>query len=208
MESRAILIIEQVKKLYKQYGIKSVTMDDVAKHLTVSKKTLYEYFQDKEDLVKQVLILEHQHTDELFQEIWKKNLNAIEEMFELYKVLNWMFKEYNSSMEYDIRKYYPGIFLWIKEARRKRMYHSAFDNMQKGKREGLYRRELNAQIIARLHVFRMENLFDNNLFTLEELTSVKVFHEIFIYHLQGVLSHEGRSFFDENFDKFKASLSL
>ena len=109
-------------------------------------------------------------------------------------------------MEYDIRKYYPGLFIKIREIRRKRMFESVYNNLNQGKKEGLYRKELKSRIIAKLHVFRTENLFENDMFTQEELTSITMFHEIFVYHLHGILSHEGRTFFENNFDKFKATL--
>jgi len=181
-------------------------MDDVAKNLNISKKTVYEHFKDKEDLVGNVMMLEHERTCGFLSGIEGKNLNAIEELFEVYKMINGLFRDYNPSMEFDIRKYYPKLSLKIKEIRRKGMLESALNNLDKGKKEGLYRKELNAMIIAKLHVFRIENLFENDFFTLEELTSFKVFHEIFIYHLQGVLSHDGRAFFDANFEKFRATL--
>jgi AcrR family transcriptional regulator len=205
MEEKVNQILEKVRKLYHRYGIKSVTMDDVASHLGISKKTLYEYFKDKEDLVKQVLLQEQEQINEIFKEIIQKKLNAVEELFEVYKMINGMFQEYNPSMEYDIRKYYPDIFNWVKEIRRKRMYTTAFNNMLKGKREGLYRKDLNASVIARLHVSRTEALITNDIFSMEELTSFKVFQEIFIYNLQGILSHEGRAFFEDNFEKINAT---
>jgi len=207
MNPKALHILEQVGKLYHRYGIKSVTMDDVATHLGISKKTIYDFFSDKEDLVKQVLMFEHDHRCGFLNAIEDKKFNAIEELFEVYKMINTMFRESNPSMEYDIRKYYPNLFLKIREIRRKQMFESVHNNLNKGKKEGLYRKELNSKIIAKLHVFRTENLFDNDMFTLEELTSFIMFHEIFVYHLHGILSHEGRSFFENNFEKFKATLS-
>lgn len=206
MESKTLHILEQVRRLYQRYGIKSITMDDVAKNLNISKKTVYEHFKDKEDLVRKVMVLEHEHQCAFMDEIEKKNLNAIEELFEVYKMINDMFKDYNPSMEYDIRKYYPDLSAKIKEARRKKMYDSALKNLNKGKKEGLYRKEINSKIIVKLHVFRTENLFENDLFSIDELTSFKVFHEIFVYHLQGVLSQKGRTFFEANFEKFKYHL--
>lgn len=208
MNSKALNILAQVHKLYQRYGIKSVTMDDVAKHLGISKKTLYEHFRDKQDLVRNVLMAEHDNRCGSLTAIVDQQLNAIEELFEVYKMLNTMFREYNPSMEFDLRKYYPDLFTEIKEIRRKRMFESVLNNINKGKKEGLYRKELNSKIIAKLHVFRTESLFDNDMFTSEELTSFKMFHEVFIYHIQGILSHEGRSFFEINFDKFKSSLSF
>jgi AcrR family transcriptional regulator len=206
MNEKALAILVQVRRLYQRYGIKSVTMDDVAMHLNISKKTIYEYFNDKEDLVKCVMMSEHDSRCSMLDAIGENKYNAVEEMFEVYKMINTSFREYNPSMEYDIRKYYPDLFGKIREVRRKRMYEVNYNNINKGKKEGLYRREINSKIIAKLHVFRTETLMDSNIFTVEELTSLKVFNEIFIYHIQGILSHEGRTFFENNFEKFKASL--
>jgi len=207
MDPKARYILEQVVRLYHRYGIKSVTMDEVAKQLGISKKTIYDFFSDKEDLVKQVLMFEHELRCGFLNAIEEKKFNAIEELFEVYKVINVMLKEYNASMEYDIRKYYPALFLKIREIRRRQMYESVYSNLNQGKKEGLYRKELNSKIIAKLHVFRTEGFFDTDIFTMEELSSMKMFHEIFVYHLNGILSHDGRVFFESNFDKFKKTLS-
>ncbi|HET8687479.1 MAG TPA: helix-turn-helix domain-containing protein, partial [Methanosarcina sp.] len=109
MDERAQSILSQVGKLYHRYGIKSVTMDDVSKHLGISKKTLYEHFADKEDLVTRFLMQEEQQMEEEFGKIDRDPLNAIEELFEIYRRLKVMFRDYNPSMEYDIRKYYPDL---------------------------------------------------------------------------------------------------
>lgn len=199
MNSRKLQIIQQVKGLYQRYGIKSVTMDDVAGHLGISKKTLYENFRDKQDLVEHVLIVEHERTCDFKSAILSRSLNAIEEMFELYKLFNNILKEYNPSMVYDIRKYYPALFARVREIRRQSLLESVMANLEKGKQEGLYRRELNVEIIAKLHIFRIESHMDNDLFTQEELTSFTMFHEIFVYHIQGILSEKGRIFFDDHF---------
>ena len=207
MNPKALHILEQVGRLYHRYGIKSVTMDDVAGHLGISKKTIYGFFRDKEDLLTQVLLFEHDRNCGFLTALENQKFNAIEELFEVYKMINAMFTNFNPSMEYDIRKYYPDLFLKIREIRRKRMFESVFNNLDKGKKEGLYRSELNSNIIAKLHVFRTENLYDNDMFTQEELTSFIMFHEIFVYHIHGILNHDGRAFFDSNFEKFKATLS-
>jgi AcrR family transcriptional regulator len=206
MDEKTLHILEQVKRLYYRYGIKSVTMDDVAKHLYISKKTLYEYFTDKEDLVRNILMLDYSNRNKFFQEIKNRDLNAIEEVFEVYRMINTMLRDYNASMEYDIHKYYPELFAMVKEIRRKKIYDTMYNNMNKGKKEGLYRKELNSKIIARLLVFRVENMFDNDIFTMEELVSVKVFNEVFVYHLQGILNARGRTFFEKNFNRLKAEL--
>lgn len=206
MNPKATVIISGVQRLYQRYGIKSVTMDDVAMQLNISKKTIYEHFSDKEDLVKHVLMAEYDLQCTRLKSIEDRKYNAIGELFEVYKMINTMLKEYNPSMEYDVRKYYPDLFMKVRDIRRKRMYESTYTNMEKGKKEGLYRKELNSRIIAKLHVFRMEHLVEMDTFTADELTSFRFFHEVFVYHIHGILSHEGRDFFESNFEKFKATL--
>jgi TetR/AcrR family transcriptional regulator, cholesterol catabolism regulator len=206
MDKKGVYILEQVCKLYKRYGIKSVTMDDVARHLCISKKTLYEHFHDKEALVKEVMLLEHEHRNKVIREIESQGMNSIEELIEVYQLIQKMFREYNPSMEYDLRKYYPDLFNKIKDIRRKTMFESTQRNMNKGKKEGLYRKDINSAILSKLHVFRVENLFENDLFTLEELATFKVIHEIFVYHLHGIMSLEGLKVFEKNFAKIKAGL--
>ncbi len=206
MKDKVQGILNQVGKLYHRYGIKSVTMDDVASHLCISKKTLYEYFEDKKDLVNQVLNSEHVSHCKAFNEILQRKLNAIEELFELYNSIKRMIRDYNPSMDYDIRKYYPDLFLKIRESRRKSMFDSTLENMVKGKKQGLYRKDLNAGIISRLHLLRIENLVDNDLFSADELNSFEVFHELFVYHLHGIMSNKGRDFFEKNFGKFSETL--
>ena len=150
MGNRAGQILDQVSGLYHRYGIKSVTMDDVAKHLCISKKTLYEYFADKEDLVGQVMQREQERWFCLMREIDRPGLNAIEELFEVYKVLKRMYRDYNPSVEFDLRKYYPSLSKKLQMIRRKMIFESVHRNLIKGKKEGLYRRDLHSEIIAKL----------------------------------------------------------
>ncbi|MCX6252520.1 MAG: TetR/AcrR family transcriptional regulator [Bacteroidetes bacterium] len=201
MEEKVLHIVGHVSKLYQRYGIKSVTMDDVARHLCISKKTLYEHFKDKEDLVSRVLLQEYEKRGGYYTQIEKRNLNAVEELLEVYKLIHTMFMDYNPSMEYDIRKYYPDLHTRFREIRRKRIFESAYRNLNKGKKEGLYRKDINSKVIAKLHVFRVENMFENDLFSIEEITSLKVFHQLFFYHLHGILSEKGQVFFEKNFRK-------
>lgn len=86
------------------------------------------------------------------------------------------------------------------------MFNNMLRNMVKGKEEGLYRDNLNTEVIARLHLLRIENLVENDLFSADELNSFEIFHEIFVYHLNGIMSNKGRDFFEKNFDSFRETL--
>lgn len=196
-------IIEKVSALYLQYGIKSVTMDDVARELGISKKTLYKYVDNKTELVSHFIdyILEQRLCN--VQEIQKEKHNAIEELFKVNEYVIELLRNYNPSTEYDLRKYYPQQYEKIRKHRRTNMYQAVLANIQKGKKEGLFRSELNEDIIARVHVSRIENSFANEMFSIEELTSKEFIVEMMEYHIRGIASKKGIEFFEGKMKEFK-----
>src|SRR5665811_2127221 len=100
-------ILLKVRELYMKYGIKSITMDDVARELGISKKTLYQYVTDKDDLVRKFVDYEiDQKQDEVIR-CFNIRFNAIEELFEISFFMNKMMRNQNPATEYDLKKYYP-----------------------------------------------------------------------------------------------------
>jgi AcrR family transcriptional regulator len=184
-------ILIKVGCLYKKYGIKSITMDDVSRELGISKKTLYQYVQDKNELVSQVLEMDMERQIAVFDELYHKALNAIDELFEVNKKVLQMIKSHNPSEEYDLKKYYPDQYQKMHKIKRDEMQKHILLNLQKGKKEGLYRVDLNEEVITKVQLMRIENTFDNQIFTDDELTSQKTFLEIFVYHIRGIASDKG-----------------
>lgn len=184
-------LLTKVRCLYMKYGIKSVTMDDVARELGISKKTLYQYVNDKNELVQKFVEMELNEKSKNFSKMNNPELNAIEEVFEVHKSVQQMLKDYNPSTEYDLRKYYPELYAQIIKVRRERIYNNILSNLMKGKSEGLYRQELNTELIAKLQLSRVEAAFDDKIFTQDELLSPKLFLEMFIYHIRGIANQKG-----------------
>jgi AcrR family transcriptional regulator len=194
-------ILMKVSRLYRKYGIKSVTMDDVAHELGMSKKTLYQFVSDKTELVQ--MVVEHVRQCN-FSAMKKKNgteHNAIEELIEVSQHVNSLMKDHSPSYEYDLKKYYPDIYRNLMSARRKLMYESMISNIRKGKKEGIYRKELDEKIIAKLHLLRIENLQTTEIFNEEEMHSQKFFREVFVYHIHGLATDKGLKVLRENIDK-------
>jgi len=191
MNSELRNIISKIYTLYIRYGVKSITMDDIAKELGISKKTIYNYFKDKTDLVEKVFDYERELKNECFTNIFAHKLNAIEETLALNKFLTNMLKEYNPATEYDLKKYYSELY----EKRRlfivKSMYEYQLNNLDKGIKEGLYRKELNPEAIARLTVLRFVSLNELNILFAEDFLSPAFFKEVFIYHIRGIASDRG-----------------
>ena len=206
MEKNLQQIISKTRILYLTYGIKSVTMDDVAGELGISKKTLYQHVTDKADLVRKVILNEHEQLLDEVSSLLNKGLNAIEELLEVSRLLTTRISRNNPSVQFDLKKYYPKLYAEINEIKQNLIYDSVVKNMQKGKREGLYRRDLTIEIIAAWYVLRIENqvtpdrirLIGSGSFTTEE-----IFNEIFIYHLRGICSTTGISFLDQKLKQLK-----
>lgn len=177
--------------LYHKYAIKSVTMDDVARELGISKKTLYQHVANKTELVEKVIYSELEKAGQKHYQIQQMNLNAIEELFEVSKMMNEHLKKHNPALFYDLKKYYPKIYHQIRKKKREKAYESILRNLKKGISEGIYRKEINTEIIAKLYISRIEQSYDESIFSIEEITSVKVFNEILIYHLHGICNEKG-----------------
>ncbi len=177
--------------LYHKYAIKSVTMDDVARELGISKKTLYQHVANKTELVEKVIYSELEKAAQKHYQIQQMNLNAIEELFEVSKMMNEHLKKHNPALFYDLKKYYPKIYHQIRNKKREKAYESILRNLKKGISEGIYRKEINTEIIAKLYISRIEQSYDESIFSIEEITSVKVFNEILIYHLHGICNEKG-----------------
>ncbi len=190
-------IIQQVKHLYMKYGIKSVTMDDVARELGMSKKTLYQYFCDKAEMVKLVFESEIDSKCKEFDEISQKGMNALEELIAVFTKMNEMVREYNPATEYDLKKYYPDVFRNYARRKLENMYEWILANLKKGKSEGFYRDDMDEEVIAKIQVIRFEASYDNAYYNFNQFHDKHFFNELFKYHIRGIASERGLNFFNE-----------
>lgn len=201
MNEELNIMLERVRCLYQKYGIKSITMDDVARELGISKKTLYQYVTDKTDLVFKVFQQDMDNRRCEFEKLYSEERNAVEELIDVHKFVFKRMKEFNPSTDYDMRKYYPDLYRQIQEERYKKMYEKVIENIRKGKRQGLYRSELNEEVIAKLTVMRSDISGGVDSYSTNELLSSEFFTEVIIYHIRGIANENGIKILDENIDK-------
>lgn len=176
-------------------------MDDVAKELGISKKTLYQHVSDKEDLVGKFIDNEIELRQNQICSCFKEGFNAIEELFEISFYMNKLMREQNPATEHDLKKYYPLQFEKILKVRREGMVNYILLNLKKGKKEGLYRNDMDDEVIAKLYLSRAESISASSLYTVEELTSVKIFIELLSHHIRGIATAEGIKELEKNINK-------
>lgn len=185
-------IVGKSCKLFTKFGIKSISMDDIAKGCGISKKTLYEYIKDKRELVELVLQNEFSHSSHAPHAVDMKNLNAVDALFKVYQSAIEFFKDFNLSMEYDLEKYYPDLYILAKAKRRKRLYQKLLFNIEQGQKEGAYRSDFNTDIIIKLHILKIETLLMTDIFDDGDYSSVEIFKELFLYHFYAIATEKGR----------------
>jgi AcrR family transcriptional regulator len=195
-------ILVKVAILFRKYGIKSITMDDIAREVGISKKTLYQFVTDKTDLVNKVVESEMGYNKECFESVTKKGENAISELFEVNRFMIGMMKRNSPSFEYDLRKHYPEVFQKVMLTRRKGMFDSVLANLKRGKAEGLYREELKEEILTKLQISRVEYMYSDAMFTSEDYSTENIFRELFIYHIRGIANEKGIKYLEKNIHKF------
>ena len=194
-------ILHKVSELYQRYGIKSVTMDDVARKLGISKKTLYIHVENKNDLVSKVLDFTLQEKNCAIDKIFDKRLNAIEELLEVGIHIVKTTREYNLSVEYDLKKYYPELYHRMHTIRKDRMYEAVLENIHKGKKEGLFRTNMDDEIIAKMQTSRFINMHTDEFFETNDILNPKYILELFIYHIRGIANKKGIEILEQTLKK-------
>jgi len=191
MEEKFDEILKITSELFRKYGIKSITMDDVAQKNCISKKTLYQYVGNKTELVKAVLQFEFKEKGKHFKKIKAIVLNAIDENIELLKIIVKMMKEHNYSAEYDLIKYYPALHKEMMTFKMQNVYNMVANNILLGKKQGLYRTEIDEKLIAKMRVITVVSRIENDFISFNDFTSESAVKEMFSYHLYAICNDKG-----------------
>ena len=184
-------ILEKVRVLYRKYGIRSVTMDDVSHELGISKKTLYQYVADKDDLVRKVIELEINERISRLELSCADDRNAIEQLLAIGQCIMKMLKNYSAATEYDLKKYHPDLYRRVHDLRKNNILKIILGNLIKGKGEGIYRADLNVETIAKLTVAIIDSMVDSEVITIDEFMDTRFFYEFFSYHIRGIVNEKG-----------------
>jgi len=138
-------IISKATDLFLKLGFKSVTMDDIAGEMCISKKTIYKYFCNKELLIQEATTLVHNAIHKSIDAIVDKNYNAIEENFEIRKMFKEMFQAGDTSPAYQLKKHYPEIYNAVMDREINECNLVFKQNIEKGIEQGLYRKDIRVE---------------------------------------------------------------
>jgi AcrR family transcriptional regulator len=181
-------IIKKATDLFLKLGFKSVTMDDIASAMCISKKTIYKYFTTKEDLIEQGTTSIHQKIITLMNAVVSKNYNAIKENFEMRKMFKEMFQTFDHSPAYQLKKHYPEIYDQLISNAMEECRHLFRKNIEKGIAEGLYRDNVEIDAAVR---FYYTLIFDINGNVMLEKEAYELEAKALEYHTRAIATLAG-----------------
>jgi AcrR family transcriptional regulator len=184
-------ILEKIKFLFLRYGIKSLTMDDVAKELGISKKTLYQHVANKAELIEKVMIYHIDNEKHAMQCIRGQAGNAIEEMMLIAEYVMGIFQKIAPTLILDLQKHYTASWNLMQSLHRKHIYEVISKNILWGIEQGLYRKDLDHETISRLYVAQAKAMVDEDIFPRELFFKDEIFRTFIRYHLHGIASMRG-----------------
>ncbi len=185
-------ILHRATDLFLNLGFKSVTMDDLANEMGISKKTIYSHFENKTKLIEESTMDLFYCISDGIDDIIALKKNPIEELYEIKKFVMLHLKDEKSSPQYQLRKYYPKIFETLKKKEFKVMQECVVDNIRRGMEIGIYRENLNIQFVARIYFSGAVSLGDLDLFPSTMFTKVELEDYYLEYHLRGIVTPKGR----------------
>jgi AcrR family transcriptional regulator len=204
MDEKYLKIIEGAYKIFIEHGIRNVSMDDLCRMMGISKKTLYQIVENKTDLLGKISSYIQEAIDERIKEIKDKNLNAIDYLLEMSKVSSESHFKINPIVTFEFRKYYPQVYDDYMTRKKEIILENIMQNIDQGIKEGLYRQDLNKEIVARLYFQKIEDFQNMSKEEIQDFSYNKIFEVMFENHIRGISNQKGI----EYYEKQKAKLNF
>lgn len=200
-------ILEKTADLFKVYGIKSNTMDDVAREVGISKKTLYQYINDKEDLIQILIENEYHKTENLVKEIKKQSLNPVDGLIRLnFMIIDFM-RGINPASINDLKKHFNSMFLSASERFQSLFFQFIDENINEGKNSGIYRDDINNKLIAQLHSERIQQITESkNIWEIQRSTP-DIIKDMTAYYIRGLVNEAGEILLKKHMNEFDKYLN-
>ncbi|MFL5773510.1 MAG: TetR/AcrR family transcriptional regulator [Flavisolibacter sp.] len=184
-------ILVKSNELFNRYGIRSVSMDDIAAQLGMSKKTLYQYYSDKDELVNEVFDNVLTSNKSQCIECSKLGENAIHEVFVSFDMTEELLRTMNPSVLFDMQKYHPSAYRKFEEFRNNFLYKLIKSNLERGIKEELYRSEIDTDVITRYRLHSILLSFNPDVFPSSKSNMVYIEQQLLEHFLYGLATSKG-----------------
>ncbi len=190
-------ILSQAEALFMRVGIKSITMQDLSRELGISKKTLYQYVENKADLVLKIMYNHAEEEIKACTKITAESKNAIDEMLGIARYSLEQLREISPTLIYDMKKYYRKSWDVMERLHQEHAGGVIIENFKKGIEEGLYRDDFDMNIVSKLYVAQTFSLVEETIFPLRKYDRRHLMNEFIKYHLYGIVSPKGKKLLEK-----------
>ncbi len=184
--------LEAAELLFRKYGIRSVTMSDIASQLGMSKKTLYQYIENKNELVEKILKKYIENEKLMCNQAAETADDALQEMFSISIQVQRNIENMNPSLLFDLRKYHFEVWQLFEQHRKDFILSIMKNNLKRGIEEAIYRADMDIEIISRIHIGTINIFSDDELLPPDQFPRPTVHKQFVLYHLYGIVSEKGR----------------
>lgn len=191
-------ILEKAMEMYLKLGFKGVTLDDIAQEMSISKKTIYQHFANRNELIETVAkkIMEEIKCD--IDILSQGQMDPMEEMFAIRRYLRKSLEGKFQLPIYQLTKFFPEIAQKLKRDQFDKMYHSVIDNLNRGMALGLYRAEINLEFVTRIYFAGVTGTKDTDLFPDTQFNVHTVTNMYLEYHLRAICTSKGLTLLEKH----------
>lgn len=186
-------ILKVSLELFFKYGVKRVTMDDIAKELGMSKKTIYQFYKEKEDLVNQLCVVEMQKQECIFKNIEEQSQDPIHEIILISNTMSEMMHHINPIFFLDLQKYHSNAFVQFQKFKDECAYKDLLRNIKSGKEIGVYRNDIDEELTAKYRLTQIDMLMFGNYFSFEKISFTQTHQlllDMFVYGICTLKGHK------------------
>ncbi len=192
------LMIEQIKELFFEFGIKNLNMDDISHKLGISKKTLYRFVKSKEDLITRLFEYDQRKKVESMKLFGLQQVNSIEKLFKVSLMIYEEMKRFNPMILFELRKYYEPLYNEFNAQRLAIISQSMTLNLKKGISEGLYRQDLNTEAVVAIYMSHLVEIHNNaEVCKIANVTFDELFKVMFENHIRAISTPQGVAYFEK-----------
>lgn len=190
-------LLEKTISLFMRFGIRSVSMDDLAREAGVSKKTIYQHYQDRNDVVASAMRYHIDKVEYRCREIFDSTENPIDQLLQVGEYIRDMTRQMNPLLLYELQKYFPQVWEIVHRHRIEFISGNIASNIRNGIEMGLYRQDLNIDIVSRIYINLVDLIFNEEAFPKVEFTFKELHHEMILYHIHGISTPKGTQYLNE-----------
>lgn len=201
-------ILRGAEELFMRFGIRSVSMDDLARHLGMSKKTLYQHVPDKDELVLMVARAHMERSKALTESIRREARNPIEELARISTCIRSAMESLNPSLLFDLQKFHQRAWnAWL-EFKRGYLRESIVRLLRKGMEEGYIREDIDPEVMASMRIEMVQLAFNSELFSGDRFSLSELQEQLYDHFVYGLVTDKGRKLYQKYKSQVNQSITI